>query len=720
MGVLRKAAGVAVALALSVFGMVVPSSAVADTSGGTSQGGSGSDGGSGAVWYSVQDSSGNAWNNFLNIAQTASLGSQWNPGTSAGNNPAFLDVSVCQRSSVIWWLGADGGSKHPEQWDPYVTISYSGGAARVITGQGGAGNSLQNAINTGGSQAAVSNMYNSYANWFNNGHAQDYTVVCSGGFEQQAVACPSRNLQVGSNTSTSTYAKPYSWGTQVTPQYTVDSAAYPMDSQSSTTEGNFGRLWDRIRQNPTSESPGNLTNDVNTAVSQDSTLAHANVQLDAKNSAAMTKRGGVLNVSEYTTTATITATETDTTYQPQSCIQMQQIGSNGTWVNVGGPQYTNSAAAYTVTSVSDTTTMQTQQNTGFYQVMQTICNNDGTLTAVKSDLSSKGALDTSHSSTKTTNGGDVSDVVQTTTVPQRPSQVLLGDSGNSDAVLAKSGTSGFYTQQCTPVTCTTASTGSGSTTANGATSNVNSSGTTPAGALFGATHVESGTTTNSNMFTFFRDNTPNTITMDVAYPVSGDNVSYSGVAPLGTMVFRGGTPGVAAAGSNGANFTMKTVSGSSLFSSTTKAPNGSTIPDVFEGSTVPANGYSSSDAAVLSGLQRTFTVQSNWASDSNSPELVSVMWVYPVSVTETTDTSVGFVPTGGSVASAVGSTTTTTTANVTCGGVYGTTSPTTTGATSYTGTSGNLEQIQQNMVKNVQGDDKDGALSINFVRAAGN
>lgn len=397
----------------------------------------------------------------------------------------------------------------------------------------------------------------------------------------------------------------------------------------------FSEVYENLKKQP-NMTPDDLRNRVNQALSEDARTEHSKVNLDDKNKEGFAE-GGVLNVSEQTTYATVRSFLKTQGSITQKCRQNWQRYPGGPKEPTSGLYNcyeTSRIDNVYQTSVSSPTTFET----GFWQMISVHCN----LAQFKALLDS----DASIQSSQTNDDGTYSAVAYTKVYKAsqrgdgswsaaRPSALDFGDTRNSEARKAATGSLGFFDKEC-PFSCTdstntTPSANGGASGANGATSNnttVSKDGTNANGAV--------SDSLPGNIFQVFRDNNAKKITLNVWYPKSSGVVSYNGSAPLTTTVSRWsqGTPGVNDT-DGGGKFTMKTGDGATtLFSGS----QGNLTQKNWDTTT-----FSNSNATILPGLVRDFTVQSTWASDANKPQVLNVKWEYAPSVsTRFSTNNIGF------------------------------------------------------------------------------
>lgn len=187
----------------------------------------------------------------------------------------------------------------------------------------------------------------------------------------------------------------------------------------------------------------------------------------------------------------------------------------------------------------------------------------------------------------------------------------------------ESGKVDFYDKEC-PFDCV-ADPDTDNAKKNGADNNITStygkdSDATKVNNLYGAKSGE----TNGNVFTFFRDNEPKNIDVDLWYPVDGGNgvVSYNGDKAKTTTITRwkDGTPSLT--GKEGGKFSMNAIDGNTkvaLFSNNDKVKNQKNWNQATDSTTT---------AEILKGQYNNFDVSATWASDKDKPQVLNFKWEY--------------------------------------------------------------------------------------------
>lgn len=412
------------------------------------------------------------------------------------------------------------------------------------------------------------------------------------------------------------------------------------DQPATAAKTSFGDLVDQYNATPPTDAAAAMAA-LQAACDSDTAGGGPNpkVDLSANNQEGLAE-GGVLNVREHVRRASFAVSEN--WEELTGCTAVRERREDG------GPWVFDSDVAcegtYPATRAHSGVTSNanvdaTQQTTGFWQIIAVHCNEEGytNLVPVTAGI-------------QQVNTGDGSKAFSAMAYSQAYTSVPLhldfGDSTNPNAAKAATGFLGFYDKEC-PFVCTADEAGPGASAANGATENVGNA-VPAAGGTVGRYGAVSGNN-NDNKFTFFRDNQPKNIKLDVWYPRTTGVVTYDGSAPITTTVTKWdkGTPSVD--GSDGGQFTMKTAgespvpvfgSGAVVKNQKNWDPLVGTTPDA-------AYVFNTPHAALLKGLHREFTVQATWASKDTQPHVLNVKWEYDPQVsTRVATTGLGFAGTG--------------------------------------------------------------------------
>lgn len=571
-------------------------------------------------WHAIFGAEeGEAWNTFVTSPGMTTKARNGKTMRQVAEQDSGINVNSCKKSRVVFWLS---NSTNREWMYNLRGNSYN------------AGDVTPKAWEVSGLYASEST---GVRNWLGRaGAPRDYVLICD---DSISPLKSSRVITTTSSTSAETtknYEKtlPYSYTTTVTPQFINDADGKlatkdiigedNLTSQTETKKTKFGEVWDAVEKD-SKMSASNLQTKTEAAEETDNASTHSSVTLNDKNKAGIAE-GGVLNFTEQTQYATVSATSVTTTTTTKKCSQKQEKIGSGSWNNVGAAYDCESTTSSSTASTSKTVN-GTLQNTGFWQMLAVHCN--------KAQFE---ALVASDSSLQVVNSGDdskaISAVVYSKKYDQQPSVLDFGDKNNTKAAKSVTATIGFYDKEC-PFECTPSSTDGASAT-NGATSNVPN--TEEDGKKRGA--VSSGR--NANSFEFFRDNDSKDLTVNLWYPKTTGVVSYDGSKALTTTVTRwaDGTPGVSG---TGGKFTMATatIDKNGKITEVTKLFTGtnSTAATQKNWDVTPS---SNSTYSILSGQYNVFSVRASWASDVNKPQILNFKWEYAPTVSSNVITSGGF------------------------------------------------------------------------------
>lgn len=390
------------------------------------------------------------------------------------------------------------------------------------------------------------------------------------------------------------------------------------DQAGVTIKTPFGKLVDKYEaMNPEDlPDPDEVKKQLDEACGQTETT-RPTIDLSANNKAGLAE-GGVLNVMEFTKDATYRVSQSIEKLKSCTAYEYESI-NNSAYQKTGNSRACNDAeiAEYnnkdTKGISTGTLTLNASQDmTGFWQIISVHCNKaewDNLVTAMGTDM-------TIQSSNPDTTNGTFSAVAYSKVYKTIPSRLPFGDTTNTNAAQARTGSLGFYDKEC-PFDCTPNSSGTSATANNGANTNTGNNKTVTTGTIdkYGAT----SDTHTGNKFEYFRDNIAKTIKLDVWYPKNANGVTYNGEKPLTTTITRwaNGTPTID--GSSGGKFTMKTGSRELFKGTATKAA----VQKNWDQTKVDTPTSTS-----LAGLHREFTVAANWASDKDKPQVVNVKWEY--------------------------------------------------------------------------------------------
>lgn len=460
-----------------------------------------------------------------------------------------------------------------------------------------------------------------------------YVIFCSGSFgppPDRTWSTSTPTSKVTTDALTATHL--YSCNVEVKPQILVGGkdpiGKNNLHAQAGTAKiTNFGKLYDSINlklKDPTFKwtpaTIANYRNQLAAAVAKDKAAGCTSVQLDAANKAGMAE-GGVLNLYQQSQLATIKLNTSTTLTTVKVCNYVQKWNSTTNAYDPATSTCTTTQSS--TTSGAGSIAQDTLKNTAFWQLLSVHCN----LTQLKALLAATPGASTIATGDSTQG---TSAMVQSPIYKVQPQMLDFGDQWNSNKAKAASGKLAFYNKEC-PVDCTPDKKNAGASTANGGKSNVN--GTTVSKVNKGKYGAVSGGV-NTNKFEFFRDNTAHQLNVDVWFPRSTGVVSYNGAAPLSTTVTRWaqGTPSID--GTSGGTFKMSTTNGkTNLFTDNVAAkPNKNWDVQTWNNPT----------SVSMLGLERSFTVQADWASDANRPQVLNFKWEYAPTVSTQLPATLGF------------------------------------------------------------------------------
>lgn len=271
---------------------------------------------------------------------------------------------------------------------------------------------------------------------------------------------------------------------------------------------------------------------------------------------------------------------------------------------------------------------KTPKPVSFWQMISVHCNKEGFENLYKS-VSGATIINTGDESKK------ISAVMHSKEYVTAPPRLDFGQPGTP------SGNVGFYDKEC-PYDCT-ADPNTAEAGKNGAKDNIRDTvgenkTTKEISGLYGAKSGE----INGNNLTFFRDNDPKDIDIDLWYPIKGGSgvVDYDGRKAVTTTVTRlnSGTPDVVTSSTQGGKFTMNAVDGKNsytLFS----GDNGN--PDSQMNWDTSTNELKTT--SIKKGQFTKFNVAASWASEKDHPQVLNFKWEFnPFVKTNIPTKNIGF------------------------------------------------------------------------------
>lgn len=507
------------------------------------------------------------------------------------------------------------------------------------------------------------------------------TVICSWGSGAE-VASESYNRKQATTTDSAAWTEPYSWSTSVQREITqggIDPIGINnLENQTAVTaKTDYAAIYDAIASSD-SESVQSKRNRISKAVTADTTKGHAQVNLSNNNKAGLAE-GGVLSIYEHTAYASInsaqstpwqlcTKTTSSRRWDGTKYVSVSTANEPITWdqANCGSAPISGAAPTYTpsqsgeagypttakgwvagTSTYTNTKTLGTAANTGFWQILSVHCN-PAELAALLAGVTGETLV----SQTAGVNGNSTS-VVNSQRYNARPAQVDFGKDTGDGSMKSRSGQLGFYDKECDLTCISNPTTATGASVANGATTNQSITTNQGGKDYLGGTLYNAEV--NANYLEIFRDNADRKVTVNTSYPRNNDpQFKYGGTytnaaagygsmtvpatAPVSTTITRwaNGTP--TSDGLTGGQFTMfaENASGArtKLFQPTSPAPvtqlNWKTNP------------YQSLNSTALNGFYKTFVIKATWASEANRPQVINVKWEYTPTVWTRIPATVGF------------------------------------------------------------------------------
>ena len=312
------------------------------------------------------------------------------------------------------------------------------------------------------------------------------------------------------------------------------------------------------------------------------------------------------------------------------------------------------------TSYTNSKTMGTPQNTGFWQILSVHCN-PTELNALLGSISGEKIV----SQTTGVNGTSTT-VLNTQKFDSRnaaftANEILGNDISPLPTAVRRTGQIGFYDKECDLTCVSSPAATAGASAQNGATTNQSTTTNQGGKSYYGGALYNNQV--NSNYLEIFRDNNDRPVSVNTAYPTNVDpQFKYGGTypdastgagvvtvpadAPVSTTITRWsqGTPN--SDSTQGGQFTMLAVGPGGvrtpIFQPTSAAP----TPQL----NFATNPYQTLNSTTLNGFYRDFIVKATWASEANKPQVINFKWEYHPTVWTTVPLSVGFGNTANSAA----------------------------------------------------------------------
>lgn len=517
---------------------------------------------------------------------------------------------------------------------------------------------------------------------------RDTNIICAWGANKPTITSSvSRNQATVSDSAS--WTKPYSWSTSVKREISATRNGQRVDpigqnnlnDQAAVTKKSaFAGVYDGLKSSGSeNERVGAKEDRVNEALNSDKNAAHSELNLNTNNKAGLAE-GGVLSVYEYTTYATINSSER-TVWERCNEVSNERYWNGSAWVDrsinsgpiawddskcnsaplVGGtPSYNASRDSGNAnfpttgkgwrskgTSYTNSKSLGTAQNTGFWQILSVHCN-PTELAALLNAVSGEQVV----SQTVGVDGKSTA-VVYSKKYTARPAarSVDFGSATNSNRAAARTAELGFYDKECDLTCVSTPTTSTGASTTNGATKNVSTTTNQTGKSYNGGVTLNTGV--NSNYLEIFRDNDDRNATVNVSYPKNSDpqfkyggtyrneagtgTITIPAAAAVSTTITRwaDGTPGD---GTRGGTFSMYAVNASGA---KTKLFTGSGTAPVTQVNWA-TNPYQTVNSTTLNGFYRDFDVKATWASETDKPQVVNIKWEYRPTVWTRFPSKVGF------------------------------------------------------------------------------
>lgn len=653
MGIWKRKGAIIATCVLSLFATAIPSVAFAgDGDNGAGEGGGGGRGTvSNGSWVSFSyDKKGEAWKELLKYNETRDSNVKREVQKRVKNG----GVQLCKNSKIIWVIGGKYNGKNiwVYNWNGKTDESAPAGRGSIRSPKKQVGKKI------------TEQDWSNFINWEKSGapgtggyHKNPgYSIVCSGPFDTvpPKTGKYTKKLSPIVKKEGEQFTHPVAWNATVSPQpikksknsgapnnVSLDPIGKGGDLHSqniASTTTNFGKLWKEVQKGK-KYSPADLKKKVKQALDADKKAGRKGVDLDKKNIAGLTE-GGVLNVTEFTQYATVSAQKTATTPRHQECTWEQTWNDKENKWNPRKDKCSKPIHGKTTYSTTTTSKNSTQKETGFWQVLSTHCNPDG-VESLKKTKAANGKKFTIH---KNVAKEKYSAVVYTPKYGKRPKHVDFGDSKNPNKTLAETGYLGFYDKECSFECVPNTKNEKGVIPSENARDNIRDHNKVKDGRYGVRTDDEK---VNSNNLTFFRDNELRRIQPDIWYPKSNGGVSYKGDKAVTTTVSRwnGGTPRVRDNSGQG-EFAM--------FQTSMKNGNpeaGTVVFDPKNKQKANQRNWSTETGqydtyAVLPGEVNDFVVQSTWASTAGKPHVFTFKWEYQPNVSTTIPTRLGFAPNG--------------------------------------------------------------------------
>lgn len=601
-----------------IVGFGAPATALAaDTGGGIGGGGSGGTMTGPIYWKSIAYNDSNSsnqktWKKFL--SETANPNSE----VESQVRGRVGNLEVCKKSKVIWYINHQATNNwvfnfsykptHGKEWNEFHN---NVGDSTIENPR----IKINRAPTT--AEVAAFKEWDKQKNGTKINKKPGYTVICSGAFLDQPDEY-FKKIETKNSTDKKTsdvYRHPHTYITDVKPQFS--GGPTKLEPQLGTPVlTNYGKLWNAINSGDLKLNPAQLKDRVSKAVEKDKNISHSKVNLSNKNKAGMAE-GGVLNVYEQTSMASVSSTEVKDITKIQECTYVKKWNSAKQQYNAPVKVKCVNIDNNVKSKITMDTVSPTSKNTGFYQLLAVHCNPEDFNALINSGNGIKAT------GTETNKDGRISAAAVTKKYSQQPKNLDFGDAKNPNAARAASGKLGFYDKEC-GFECTPDSK-SANAQANGAKGNIELGGKTVEGNRTGVSTSRNSGTVNSNNLEFFRDNDKNQVKVDLWYPKrDGQVVMYDGEQPITTTVSRWeeGTPHPQS--TKGGKFTMTSAKNNEpLFTGDDEVK----VQKNWDDET-----FNNANSTILTGKHDTFYLSSTWASENAKPQVLNVKYEYAPTV----------------------------------------------------------------------------------------
>jgi len=521
--------------------------------------------------------------------------------------------------------------------------------------------------------------------------ARNTNVICAWNANQ-----PTKTQSFTKNravvTDADTWTEPYAWMTSVKREISANKNGKSVDpiakdnlkdQPTKVQYSDYANVYDDY--GTAKEKVDTKRDRVEAALKKDAKAGHAQLELTSNNQAGLAE-GGVLSVYEQTQYATIKSSES-TTWERCTEVSKERRWNGSAWVDVAiangptnancdGAPLTGGTPTYVATNpkasgfpstgagwrslgtkYSNSKTLGTAKNTGFWQILSVHCN--------PTELSALLGKLTGESIVSQTAGvdGKSTTVLNTKKYNDRNAaiaakQVVGAKVSGQQAAINRTAELGFYDKECDLTCVANPGTASGASSANDATNNASINSSQSGKGYYGGNVLNQDV--NSNYLEIFRDNDDTRVDkVNVFYPSNADpqfkyGKTYPNAAGTGSV----NVPAAAAKSTTVTRWNQGTPDGTKggdfSILATKVDDDGAAIPSssvkLFTGTgTKPGtqlnfatNPYNTKNSTTLNGFYNNFIVKSTWASETNRPQVLNVKWEYSPTVWTRIPSKVGF------------------------------------------------------------------------------